>query len=1304
MGNCVNKLRVWSAFFLCFTLVVPSPLLNALTTSSWTNAFGSEASCVVAQPGNWSPFGVPGITNIAQFDNSVLGAADIAGNFPLYAISFGIVWTPGQILFRFGPNVLVIEAGSLVFGGTTLGVSNQSFIDGVGSNQTINVTQGGSINFNSPGCTADGDDTGTVYYNVNGLGNITFDNTSTANNANFNLTGPNASLIFQGNSTANAATIINSGGDIEFAASADAGLSNIVVTDGGVVNFTGGASGDAASVILKRGVFFGGELAIGQTNTLFSLDSDQFSIVSLAGNQLTLTGNVPMTIAGSVTGTNGGLSFINADGTTRSIVHLQRNASDPNSYTGPTLVGGNTQLIGDTTSLANSVIINSNSPLPDGQVAFDQGFSGVFAGQIFSQNGMSNPAAVLITGGGQVTIPSTFGIVSGNSSVSVPVTVDNATLVGDTFSLLSPITLVDFDSTLVFAQTNSGIVFNDILSGTNGPQGTVSIQSPGKTITISDSNLVDVRLIDVGAGNFGALGDNIIGNVFLDNDTNYILSPATTTVTSNISGSGGVQLSDKTSSSTLTMLGVNSYTGGTLAGVNVVWIGNTLAIQGDVQTTDQSTVVVFNQAVGAHQPITNGVYKGSISGLGAVGVIGGQIVTFSGTNNSYSGGTTIVGSGTTLQGTTSTLQGDMVLVSSGGLIFNQSLSGDFSGNISGTGTLQVMGGGRVNLLGFNTFSDFFTPITVISGTLVGNTDSIQQDILNFDTVQFTQLVDGTYSNSITGSGNLIKAGPGKLSLVTPQTAANTYIREGELNLNTTLTGNATIEGGGILSGVGTVTGNLSVRSAGLLKPGNSIGAMNVGGNLQMDIDCQYGVQVDGAGNATETIVAGTILINGGEVDVTSADGTFLLNVPYLVLHSNTMNGLSGTFSIVQAHGFFNPEVVAANALYDSQNAYVILQPTFTNCPLNQNQQNVAAQIENLINPPADIEALLQAMVLLPCDEIAFVLDELGGEQYAGEMVLAEMVNRQFIRRLYDPLRDLISMPPCCKPYYENCFGAYEAVGQELWFEGGGTRFAIDSGHEGYGFSGNGYEVVGGVQHTFSNDWTLGLGVGYFTDEIHFKLPGKGTMHTLDIGLYTLYRPDSYYVLADVAFGASRDSLHRTIAAGDFRATPRSNTRIYQGTFYGEVGFDNVIDVPLFECVLVQPFIGIELGGTHRSEITEEQGGSLDLEIDSKSLFRCYSRLGFHANTMPSQGQMELALDLAWNYRLGDAGRTNKERFIAFDESFNIEGAPEQKSSVDGTLALIVPVGNFIKLYLEVSGQKWQRAATGSVFGGFRANW
>jgi autotransporter-associated beta strand protein len=99
---------------------------------------------------------------------------------------------------------------------------------------------------------------------------------------------------------------------------------------------------------------------------------------------------------------------------------------------------------------------------------------------------------------------------------------------------------------------------------------------------------------------------------------------------------------------------------------------------------------------------------------------------------------------------------------------NTSGSNAFSGVLSNTGSLTVSGSGSLTLTGGNTYSNG----TTIAGTatLIGNTNSLQGNIVDNSLLIFNQTTDGSFTSVVSGSGSLIKQGAAKLTL----TGLNSY--------------------------------------------------------------------------------------------------------------------------------------------------------------------------------------------------------------------------------------------------------------------------------------------------------------------------------------------------------------------------------------------------------------------------------------------------------------------------------------------------------------------------------------------------
>lgn len=121
------------------------------------------------------------------------------------------------------------------------------------------------------------------------------------------------------------------------------------------------------------------------------------------------------------------------------------------------------------------------------------------------------------------------------------------------------------------------------------------------------------------------------------------------------------------------------------------------------------------------------------------------------------------------------------------------------------------------------------------GTGSGSNASLEGDVENNGTLIFNQAEDFTWSNAITGTGELIKQDANTLTL----SGNNSYTGNTELNAGTTLvaegatlgatgsTGTVTINSGATLASAGTVNSNVDIASGGILAAWNAVSGNNV---------------------------------------------------------------------------------------------------------------------------------------------------------------------------------------------------------------------------------------------------------------------------------------------------------------------------------------------------------------------------------------------------------------------------------------------------------------------------------------------
>jgi autotransporter-associated beta strand protein len=404
--------------------------------------------------------------------------------------------------------------------------------------------------------------------------------------------------------------------------------------------------------------------------------------------------------------------------------------------------------------------------------------------------------------------------------------------------------------------------------------GTVSV-APGITATLSGS-LFDSALAPPGGAELTVAGG---GTINLTGLANFYFGAT------NVVGGSAVVVSDDLSlgaPAAAVRLG-NATTSGTLG----ITAGSFL-VSSRAFTLNAGGGVIDTQGT------ATAFISGTISGAGALTKTGtGNLMLLA--TNTYAGGTVIRNGTLTAAGIDVFGSGRVQVDAPATILFSSfdqtvgSLAGDgtvslgtaninvgtdntnssFAGVITGTGGLFKVGTGTLTLTGGNTYSG---GTTVSGGRLVGDTTSLQGNILDNAQLEFNQNTAGTYGGVISGSGSLIKSGGGTLTL----TGANTYSGGTTVN-GGTLQGDTTTLQGDIVNNAavsfnqtadGIYTGSMSGTGA-LVKNGGATLTL-AGANTQS------GGTVIQAGTVigTATSFGGGILNNATAVFDQISDATF----------------------------------------------------------------------------------------------------------------------------------------------------------------------------------------------------------------------------------------------------------------------------------------------------------------------------------------------------------------------------------------------------------------------------------------------
>jgi fibronectin-binding autotransporter adhesin len=818
----------------------------------------------------------------------VNGAVTLSGN-GIFTTGSGAVLTvtgivsgstPSSAMTVNGSGTVVLTGLNTYGGGTTL--ASGSTLSGNTGSLVGNFTNNGTLVFNQAS-------NGTYGGTISGNGLVVKQNTGT--------------LTFNAAQSYGGGTAVT-GGTLALTGSGTAGASS------GAIVVDSGAALDVRNTLSNAVILTGGTLETTTGNGVIN------GAVTLNGSSVFTTGSsAVLTVNGNVSGgtPSSGLA-VNGPGT----VVL----NGVNTYGGGTTLASGSTLQGNTNSLQGGIVNG-------GSLIFNQASNGTFNGTIGGNGAVTKLNAGTLTfntaqsyGGGTNVTGGTLSLagsgtagastgsvaVSSGAALDVRNTLANAvTLTGGTLETTNGTGVVNGTVTLngsgTFAAGSSAVLaVSGIVSGTT-PSSGLTVSGPG-TVVLTGLNTYSGGTA-IASGTLQGNTNSLRGGI-ANSGTLAFNQASNGTYGGTISGSGVVV---KQNTGTLTLSAPQSYTGGTAVTGGALQ-GNTVSLRGSI-TLASSTGLVFEQA-------SAGTFSGAISGAGTVTKQNTGTLTFN-SAQSYTGGTDITGgtlsvTGTGTAGTSAgsinvgsgaaldvqntlpnavNLTGGTLETATGSGIANGAVtlygSGAFATGSSATLTvngaiadgtpnsaLAVDGVGLVTLTGVNTYSG---GTTLASGTLQGNTNSLQGSIASSGALIFDQESNGTFSGTIGGIGTVTKQNSGTLTFNTAQlytggtsvtggtlavagggtagaaTSAITIGNGAALDAQNTLPNALRLAGGTLetTSGAGVVTGPVTVAVGG----GASISA---GANASLTVNGAIGD--DGTGQAVTKQGAGLVTLNG----------------------------------------------------------------------------------------------------------------------------------------------------------------------------------------------------------------------------------------------------------------------------------------------------------------------------------------------------------------------------------------------------------------------------------------------------------
>nr|WP_234903066.1 autotransporter-associated beta strand repeat-containing protein [Ensifer adhaerens] len=1033
----------------------------------------------------------------------------------------------------------------------------------------------------------------------------------------------------------------------------------------------------------------GGTLQLGNGGATGSIVRDVVNHGVLAFNR-----SDAVTFAGTISG-NGAVRQ-NGSGTTV--------LTGDNSYTGGTTVAGGTLQLGNG-GAAGSII---GDVVNHGVLAFNRSDAVTFAGAISGSGAVRQigSGTTVLTGNnaymGDTTVSGgrlQFGDGSAGGSNALG---GNLTVTGGTLAIQTPatltveraVTLADNTALSIVAGTNSptltanhvtignGVAFNiggindasqldkvliDTRSGISGDFASVTVGGFTGTVdylTVSGRKSADSLQYLASYGLSWTAGNNLAHGTFTLTDAadTFTVGTALADQTANpLLGWNGTSLA-KAGAGALTLSGDNTYRGGTtiVGGVlsisrdanlgaasgGVSFTGGALATTASFDTARSIALTQagrFDIAAGTELGLTGG-----LSGNGDLIKQGNGTLRLDNGANAY--GNTLVAAGT-LIGNADSISGK--IGNAGTVVFDQTTNAAFAGDIgalNGSGGRMIKrGAGALSLTGMSSLD-----WTVQAGRLVtsaerfgGNTALAAGASLTFD-----QAVNTSYGGVISGSGSFAKAGAGLLTLTGNSSAFSgaTTVENGTLAVNGSLGGTVDVLADGRLQGSGAAS---NVRVSGTIAPGNSIGTLNVAGNLTLNSGSIYEVEVNAAGQSDRIVASGTATIAGGSVKVLADTGSYAPETKYTIVTAN--GGRSGSFSGVNSNlAFLDPSLS-----YDASNVYLKLTRNnidFSSVGATPNQIATGDGVESLGrgNP------VYNAITNLSAPQARNAFDQLSGEIHASAKSALIEGSRFARNAINERLRAAFDSAGASNGTVTSYVGGnpveVEATTDRLafWSQGFGSWGHTDGDGNAARLNRSTGGFFAGADVPAFDNWRFGAIAGYSHTSFDVKeRSSSGSSENYHAGLYGGASWGDLALRTGAAYTWHDVSTSRKVPIPGFSDTLSSDYDASTAQVFGELGYGFAMGTARLE-----PFANLAHVSVHTDDFAE-RGGSAALGSKGDTAESTLTTLGLRASTTFDLNGAAVTVNgmAGWRHAFGDTVPLSTMRFAGGGDVFLTAGVP-----------------------------------------------
>ncbi|MBG4581775.1 autotransporter domain-containing protein [Pseudomonas aeruginosa] len=511
-------------------------------------------------------------------------------------------------------------------------------------------------------------------------------------------------------------------------------------------------------------------------------------------------------------------------------------------------------------------------------------------------------------------------------------------------------------------------------------------------------------------------------------------------------------------------------------------------------------------------------------------------------------------------------------------------------------------------------------------------------------------------------GSLVKAGAGSLVLSGDSTYRGpTLLDGGLLSIDGSLLSAVEVNAGGTLGGSGRI-GGLLARSGGTVAAGNSIGTLEVAGDLRFESGSTYAVEL--SESASDRIVAsGKASIAGGNVTLAMENSPDLLSqsqVESLVGRRydilDAAGGIDGRFDAVLPNYLFLGGTLdyAANAirLDIGRNG-----TTLASVAQTPNQAAVAGAVETLGAGNPVYESLLLSENAATAQR---AFQQLSGEIYPALAGLLLNDSRYLRDSVGERLR-------------QTSDGEAGGEAPEGWFKAlGSWGKSADGSHgsEGYRHSVGGFLL--GVDSQVASDTRLGLVAGYSNSSLNMdsSLQSSASIDSYHLGAYLGRQLQQWRLSLGAAHAWHRAEVKRDLQYGAVAGKQKAKLDAQSSQLFAEAAY-----ALGWRSLELEPFAG--LAYVHvASDDFRERGSAAALEGGDDNLDAAFTPLGLRAKRhfeLDAGRRLALSGTLGWRHNLSDTTPQWHLAFASGSQPFSVESVALSRDAallgVDASLAV-----------------------------------